>query len=224
MRRGRARFIVAGALLMVTPAFATEDCVTTTPQPNVRRTLEKQAGRMFAPQEVNKDSLWFCAYGRVDAEAVVESMPERLADGSDRVRRAWCQRYDAEHPTRWKCQPNDYRKTEVTVTVGGTPSRFTVVLAPEAGPDLARRVIEQALAVASQVTAQNRCGIPASDRDRATFDSDFATPPTPDNSTFTLAEAKGVWQVNRRASSVTFAMSEIDAPRLTCWAAASEVL
>jgi len=209
---------------MAAPAFATEDCVTMTPQPHVRRYLEKQAGKMFAPEAVDKDSLWFCAYGDVDAEAVIESMPTRLADGSDRVRRAWCQRYDAEHPARWKCQSNDYRKTEVTVTIRGTPSRFTVVLVPEAAPDLARRVVEQALTVSSQVTAQNRCGVLASDRDRATFDADFATPPTQDNSTFTLAQAKGVWQVNRRASSVTFEMSEMDAPHLKCWAAASDVL
>jgi hypothetical protein len=212
-------------LLLAAQAGATELCTTETAQPDVRRYLEKQARKLLAPDAVDEKSLWFCGHGGLDAEAVIESMPRRLPDGSDLVRPAWCQRYDADRPAVWKCAPvAEYRKTDITVKLHDVPARFTVVLAPEATPALAQSIVERALTLSAQVTEQNRCAVTATPGDLRTFNSDFTALPTAENSSFTLYHAPGAWQVNRKVSSVTLVMTEGGEPRLTCWAAARDAL
>lgn len=224
MRLGLASRLITIALLIAGPAGATEDCASEKPQPNVRRAIEKQAARLLAPDVVDKTSLWFCAYGGSDAEAVLDAVPRRLPDGSDLVRQAWCQRSSEDARLPWKCRPGEYRKTDVVVSLGDSPARFIVVLGPDVAPDVARQRIEQALAMASQVTTQNRCAVTPTEHDLQTFRSDFATQPTADNSTFAVHRAPDTWQVNRKASSVTFVMPEGGEPELKCWAAAWDQL
>jgi hypothetical protein len=220
VHRSRTSFLIAIALFLGGQASASETCATDTPQPNVRRYLEKQAGRLLAPDAVDAKSLWFCGFGGLDAEAVVETVPRRLPDGSDLVRQAWCQRYGQQRPARWKCRPSEHRQTEVIVKIGDAPSRFTVVLTPDASPDLARRLVEQALAVTSQVMMRNRCAVPATEQDFQAFNADFAALPTAGNSTFTLYQSAGTWQVTRKVSSMTFRVSDGGEALLKCWAAA----
>ncbi len=213
------------ALALAGQAGASETCATETPQPNVRRTLEKQAGKLFAPGAVDRKSLWFCAHHGLDAEAVVESMPRRLPDGSDLVRQAWCDRHDEGNRTRWTCRPHEYRQTEMIVKIDGAPWRFKVVLAPESDPVFARRLVEQAIVLSSQATAQNRCGSILYKYDLETFNAEFATRPSAtENPTFTLYHAPGAWQVSRRLSSLTLEIAEGHEPRFKCWAAAQEAL
>jgi len=227
VHRSRVGWLIAIAVTIAEPAVATQDCVSNTPHPGVRRLLERQAGELLAPDAVDLKSLWFCAYGGKDAEAVISSVPRRLPDGSDLVRQAWCQRYGRRTPARWTCRPSEYRKTDMIVTIGDAPRRFDVRLPPDedVDPDLARRIVARAIALSTQVTAQNRCGSVLGRYDLETFKADFVTRPAPrETPTFTLYRHEGRWQVSRRVSTLTLDVIDGGEPQLVCWAAAEGVL
>lgn len=228
MRRSRVSWLIAIAMSIAAQANATEDCVTQTPHPGVRQFLEKQAARLLAPDVVDRKSLWFCAYGGINAEAVIDALPRRLPDGSDLVRQVSCWRYDRNTPPRWKCTPpSEYRKTEMVVTIGDVPWHFDVRLPSggDADPDLARRIVDRAIALSTQVTAQNRCGSVLGRYDLETFKSDFATKPAPhEKPAFTLARHESHWQVSRRVSTLTLDVVDGGEAQLECWAAAEGIL
>jgi len=209
------------AATIAAPVLATEDCGTNKPQPGVRRHIEKLARQLMAPDPVDANSLWFCAHGGAAAEAVILSAPRRLADGSDLVQRAWCQRYDEDRPTRWNCHVTAFRQARAAVKIADASWPFTIVLVPEAGPDFARRIVDQALALSSEVTTQNFCASPPAKEDLEAFHSRFATRPSPrEKPTFVLYRNEHYWQVVRNMSSLTIAVPEDGAPQLKCWSVA----
>ena len=157
MRGSPLSWLIAIALTIAAPAGASEVCLTETPQPNVRRYLEKQATGLLAPDAIDRKSLWFCGYGGLSAQAIIASVPRRLPDGSDLVLQASCDRIDKGSRTRWTCRRGEFRQTEMLLTIGGAPWRFKVILAPEANPEFARRLVDQAFEQAPRVNAENYC-------------------------------------------------------------------
>lgn len=218
MRGSPLSWLIATAMTIAAQAGASEVCLTETPQPNVRRHLEKQAAQLLAPDAIDRKSLWFCGYGGLTAQAIIESVPRRLPDGSDLVLQASCDRIDKGSRTRWTCRRGEFRQTDMLLTLGGAPWRFKVILAPEANPEFARRLVDRAMELSSQVSAQNYCAHELPRYALETFNSSFiAKPLTTENPTLFVGLVEGVWQVSRQLSGMTFEIPESGVPQLKCW-------